>query len=217
MPYIYRMCEAVLDVVLPLKERAARTKKRTIDQIPLIPTPHDLLGARITTLMDYRNPEVQDLVQSLKYDKSAHAALLCAEVLSDYLREEISSQKTFSPRNIFLIPVPLHKKRARERGYNQIGIVLARLPQEFQSGPNAILAPALLSRTRETKQQTRLSRLERLSNVAGAFEVTDSDAIKGAHIYLIDDVTTTGATLVNAARPLRAAGANVTLIALARA
>ncbi len=217
MPTLYKICEALIDVILPLRARAARTKKRTIDQIGLCPTPHDLLGTRITTLMHYKNPEVQDLVQSLKYDRSAHAAALCADVLADYLREEVASQRAFSPRKIILIPVPLHKSRARERGYNQIGVVLERLPKEFRDGSLCALAPELLARTRETKQQTRLPRHERLSNVAGAFDATDAGAIKGTHVYLIDDVTTTGATLVNAGRPLRAAGAQVTLIALARA
>ncbi len=72
-------------------------------------------------------------------------------------------------------------------------------------------------RTRETKPQTRLPRSERLSNVAGAFAVTDEQAIADTHIFILDDVTTTGATLANAATPLRRAGAKVTLLALARA
>lgn len=217
MPTIYRICEAALDVILPLRARAARTKKRTIDQIPLTPTPHDLLGTHITTLMNYRDSEVQDLVQSLKYDRSGHAAQLCADALADYLREEIAAQRAFSPRTILLLPVPLHKGRERERGYNQIGVVLSRIPKEFRDGTLSTLAPRLLERTRETRQQTRLPRHERLSNVVGAFSAPDTGAIKDTHIYLIDDVTTTGATLVNASRPLRAAGATVTLIALARA
>jgi len=217
MPTIYRICEAIIDVVLPLKGRAARTKKRTIDQIPLIPTSHDLLGAKITTLMDYKKSAVQDLIQSLKYDGSGHAAKLAAEVLADYLREEISSQKNFSARKVFLIPIPLHKTRARERGFNQIGRVLDQLPAEFRDGTISTLAPSLLSRVRETKQQTRLSRSERLKNVVDAFEVTDVETLKNAHVFLIDDVTTTGATLVHAGTPLRKAGATITLLALARA
>jgi predicted amidophosphoribosyltransferase len=214
---ILAIFEDLFDTILPLRARAARTKKRSLEHIPLMPTPHELLGTRVTTLMDYRNSEVHDLVQSLKYDKSGHAAQLCADALADYLREEIASNKSFSPRKIILVPMPLHKKRVRERGYNQIGIVLSRLPRDFQNGTLSTLTPHLLERSRETRQQTRLPRHERLSNVAGAFHVTDVDAVKDAHIYLIDDVTTTGATLVHAGRPLRAAGALVSLLALARA
>ena len=205
--------ESVLDVVVPLRPRAARTKRRRIEEFPLVPTPHELLGSTITTLMDYREGAVQDMIRALKYDKSAHAAKLCATVLADYLQEEISQQKIFSPRKIFIVPIPLHASRARERGFNQIGLVLEHLPPEFRQ----LVAPQLLVRNRATKPQTRLQRSERLSNVAGAFEVPTPAEVRGTHIYLIDDVTTTGATLVNAATPLKRAGATVSLLALARA
>src|SRR5262249_3988950 len=109
--------ESVLDVVLPLRERSARTKSRTLEDIPLQPTSHDLLGAKITTLMDYQNPAVEDLIRSLKYDGSNHAAHLAASVLADFLREEIASEKSFSARKILLVPIPLYKTRARERGW----------------------------------------------------------------------------------------------------
>lgn len=209
--------DAILDAVLPLKERSARTKARTLEDIPLSPTAHELLRERITTLMDYRQDAVQDLIRALKYDSSAYAAHLAADLLADYLHEEFASAKNFSTRKILIVPVPLHKARSRERGYNQIEIVLKALPQEFRDGTLALHAPEALIRSRETRPQTRLPRSERLSNVAGAFEVPDADLVRKAHVFLIDDVTTTGATLVNAATPLRRAGAEVSLIALARA
>ncbi len=179
--------------------------------------PHDILGVRITTLMEYQNAPVEDLIRSLKYDGSSHAAKLAGSILTDFLREEIASAHTFSARKILLVPVPLHKSRARERGWNQIELVLQALPQEFRDGSIATYAQGALVRTRATKPQTRLPRSERLSNVAGAFAVTDESLVRDAHVFLIDDVTTTGATLANASTPLRRAGAKVTLLALARA
>ncbi len=216
MGSIFNVFEYLLDFVIPLKERAARTKERSIEDIPLVPTPHDLLKVRITTLTDYREPAVQDLIRSLKYDGSDHAASLAASLLADYLQEEISSQRSFSARKILIVPVPLHSDRAKERGFNQIGLVLERLPTEFRDGTVSTLAPEMLSRTRATKPQTRLHRSERLHNVEGAFELMGDDA-DTTHVFLIDDVTTTGATLKHAAKPLKDAGATVTLLALARA
>lgn len=209
--------EKIVDAVLPLRARSARTKSRSAEDIPLVPTVHELLRVHITTLMDYQNPAVEDLIRSLKYDGSGYGAQLAATLLADYLREEIASQRNFSQKKILLVPVPLHKSRARERGFNQIELVLKALPQEFRDGTLSRLAPETLARTRETKPQTRLPRSERLSNVAGAFSVPDESLVRGTHIYLMDDVTTTGATLANAATPLRRAGAEVTLLALARA
>ncbi|OGG57439.1 hypothetical protein A2853_03690 [Candidatus Kaiserbacteria bacterium RIFCSPHIGHO2_01_FULL_55_17] len=206
-----------LDTILPRRGRRVRTEKRTLEDIPLSPQPHDLLGVRITTLMDYRSPAVEDLIHSLKYDGSTRAAELAASVLADYLHEEIASSRTFSARKVLLVPIPLHASRARERGWNQVELVLRALPVEFRDGTRAVFAPHALARTRATKPQTRLPRSERLSNVAGAFAVPNEDSVRNVHVFLIDDVTTTGATLANAATPLRRAGANVTLLALARA
>ncbi|MEK7479898.1 MAG: ComF family protein [Patescibacteria group bacterium] len=217
MRRVWMILETILDTILPLRARTVRTKSRVLEDIPLTPTPHELLGVRITTLMNYRDSAVQDLIQSLKYDGSTHAARLAAAVLADYLREEIASAHTFSARRTLLVPVPLHKHRANERGFNQIELVLQALPQEFLDGTLATLAPKTLVRTRETKPQTRLPRSERLSNVAGAFVASDESLIRDVHVFLLDDVTTTGATLANAATPLRRAGAKVTLLALARA
>lgn len=217
MEKLLSLLETLVDAIVPLKERSARTKRRSIDDVELVPTDHELLGQKITTLTNYRKAAVQDLIQSLKYDKSPHAARLAASVLADFLREEISSQKSFSPREILLVPVPLHSARASERGYNQVALALSRLPEEFRDGTLARIEETALRRTRATSAQTTLKRQERLSNVAGAFAAGATMDFNDKHIYLIDDVTTTGATLVNAATPLRRAGATVSLIALARA
>ncbi|HEY4516627.1 MAG TPA: hypothetical protein VJG64_01650 [Candidatus Paceibacterota bacterium] len=216
MPTLRSVFEYLLDALVPPRARSARTKARTIVDIPLSPTEYTLLGERITTLMDYRQSEVGDLIRTLKYDGSSHAARLAAEVLAEYLREEIASLKLFSTRPIFLIPIPLHKSRSRERGFNQVALILNALPQEFRDGRIATLSPALV-RTRATAPQTRLPRPERIKNVAGAFALVDNTLIKRAHVFLIDDVTTTGATLVNAGKVLKASGASLSLLALARA
>ena len=207
----------LLDAIMPPRARSARTKRRSAVDIPLEPTEHELLDARITTLMDYRKPEVQDLIRALKYDASPHAAAIAAELLADYLREEIASLKLFSQKPVLLLPLPLHKSRERERGYNQIALVVKALPREFKDGTLAYYAPQALERTKATPTQTKLSRKDRIENVAGAFEVAEPSKITSTHIFLIDDITTTGATLLHAGKPLRKTGAEVTLLALARA
>lgn len=208
---------AIVDAVLPMRARTERTNALRAEELPLEPMTHKLLGTSITTLMDYQNRSVSDLIQSLKYDRSKYAAHLAAQVVADYLREEIADHRSFSQKKVLIVPVPSHLERVRERGFNQIELVLNVLPQEFKDGTVARLEPHLLERTRDTKQQTRLARSERLSNVAGAFMLREGADVSNTKIFLIDDVTTTGATLVNAATPLRRAGASVSLLALARA
>lgn len=109
-----------------------------------------------------------------------------------------------------VVPVPLHRRRRQERGYDQ-AMLLARVVARQLSLP---LVPALI-RTRATSQQASLDAAARTRNVEGAFALTQE--IRGQAILLVDDVFTTGATLEAAARPLLQAGASsVTALTFAR-
>jgi ComF family protein len=102
-----------------------------------------------------------------------------------------------------LVPVPLGAARARRRGYNQA----ERLGRVLADRSGHPLRAELLRRTRDTRTQTALAPEQRRANVAGAFEA--GPVPRGARVVLIDDVFTTGATLVEAARILAEAGAGV--------
>ncbi|MCL2576178.1 MAG: ComF family protein [Defluviitaleaceae bacterium] len=102
----------------------------------------------------------------------------------------------------FLIPVPLHPKRLKDRGYNQatllaieLGILLAKPVYEG------------LERLRYTEKQFGLSPEERLANLSGAIGTKPSFDVAGKHIVLVDDIFTTGATANDCARALKSAGA----------
>jgi ComF family protein len=99
-------------------------------------------------------------------------------------------------------PVPLSRKRLAERGYNQVSMVA--LPLTLMCGWG--YRPQALSRARETRSQVGLSREERRQNVRDAFAAQPS-IVRGKTILVIDDVTTTGATLEACAAALLKAGA----------
>ena len=209
--------QALLDIVLPRKERLVRAEHYVAEDLPILPTEHEACGVSVTTLLSYRNPAVEDCIRAVKYDDSVHAAELLAEALSEYLREEIAQIHSFSSKPVLLVPVPLHPLRHHERGFNQIERVLARLPTEFHDGTLARLSTDALVRVRPTAQPTHLTRAERLLTMKGAFAVHHIDAVLYAHVILIDDVVTTGATLAEAVRPLLNLEVAVDAIALARA
>ena len=209
--------QTMLDTVLPRKARIVRAASYSSEAIPVIPLIQTYGGVSITSLLTYQDQAIEDCIRALKYDRSAAAADILGEILAEYLREEVAQIRAFSTLPILLVPVPLHKRRFHERGFNQVALVLERLPKEFRDGKLTTISFGIIERTRETAPQTKLPRAERLENVKDAFSLAEREAAEHSHIILIDDVTTTGATLFEASRPLERIHASFTLIALARA
>lgn len=109
-----------------------------------------------------------------------------------------------------IVPVPLHPKRLRQRGFNQ-ALLLAK------AFPRVPLAREVLARVRHTVPQVELKPKERRDNVKGAFAVPDPALVKGKNILLLDDVYTTGATVRECAKVLHRAGASrVEVLTVAR-
>jgi len=112
-----------------------------------------------------------------------------------------------------MIPVPLHPKRLRWRGFNQ-SVILAR---EVGRQWDVPVDPFVLLRSRETSLQTELAEEERRKNVRGAFSVDPEKPIRGKSFLLVDDVYTSGATVDECSRALLRAGAKeVYVLTLAR-
>lgn len=112
-----------------------------------------------------------------------------------------------------IVPVPLHPRRKRQRGYNQATFIAQVLGQHY----SIPLASDTIIRKRHTDQQARLTRAQRQKNVKGAFGKGPED-VSGKSVLLVDDVLTTGATVGECARTLRRAGADrVNVLTLVRA
>lgn len=113
-----------------------------------------------------------------------------------------------------VVPVPLHPRRLAERGYNQAALLARAVADQL----DVRHAPRALERRRQTAQQARLGRAERLENMAEAFVVRDAAAVYGRSVLLVDDVLTTGATLLACQDALiRSGAAHVRAVCLARA
>jgi ComF family protein len=112
-----------------------------------------------------------------------------------------------------VVPVPIHPRRLAERGYNQSALLATPVAR----GLDVHLAPRVLDRSQDTPRQAALDRAERLVNVSGAFSVRTPALVRGAHVLLVDDVRTTGATLAACSAALHGAGAaRVRALVLAR-
>lgn len=152
------------------------------------------------------NGNIRETIHRFKYGQRFILARPFGRMLSEFTA-------SFSERPDIAVPVPLHVKRLRARGFNQ-SLLLARVISKSLSIGLDYLT---LRRTRETAPQIDLSTDERLKNVAGAFEIKNKSAFKGRNVLLIDDVFTTGATVKECAKVLKKAGANVRVLTLARA
>ena len=163
-------------------------------------------GKEILSCFDYRDRLVRQAVFELKYRGNKKVARLLATTLYDEL---LAFLEEYAPLTNFteplLVPIPLSKTRESERGFNQCKLLVDIL-LEMDGGRNFTLSFAL-TKCKDTGSQTKMdTRKKRLENLKGCF-VADGKAVEGRNIILIDDVATTGATLVEARKTLLRAGA----------
>jgi ComF family protein len=152
---------------------------------------------------------LRTVVQKFKYGRKVSLGKPLGRLMARGCEEFLSEF-----RADLILPVPLHPKRLRWRGFNQ-SVLLARQVSWAYGTP---MDPFVLLRCRETPPQTQLTEQERRKNMRGAFAVNPDKPIKKKRILLIDDVYTSGATVNECSRALRRAGAKeVYVLTLARA
>jgi len=150
----------------------------------------------------YKKGIGQRLLQQIKYGNKPELAVS----IGFWLGEKI---KNTSQAIDMIIPVPLHRKKLRKRGYNQSDY----FAQGISEATGVLWSSKVLMRTINNPSQTNRSRIERINNVEGIFKVKDPEAISSKKILLVDDVITTGATLNACSTALIIAGAQSTGIA----
>jgi len=167
-------------------------------------------------LLSYKNKFVKKCIWLLKYKSNKDVARLCAEILSDYFIEFAGEKYSFGIDDKFvMVPIPISKEHLGKRRYNQCKLILKELqkisPDIFSYNYSD------LKKIKNTKSQTEtLNREERLNNIKNSFRAKKNHNFKDQRVILIDDVVTTGSTLVEARKTLEKAGAKeVILVAIA--
>ena len=171
----------------------------------------------IFAVYDYRDPLIKRAIWNLKYYHRLSLGRKLGMYLYEAFIEEVSDMRIYtSGLPIIVIPVPLSHGRAKKRGYNQAEIIAKGF---CDSGNKEVLElrTDILKKKVETKPQARITnRNERLRNIRDVFEIKNPDIVKGRTIIIIDDVTTTGGTIKEILKLLKASGAKkVVGIALA--
>jgi ComF family protein len=134
-------------------------------------------------------------------------------VFGDLLQPVLQSLTEAYPIDV-MVPVPLHIRRLRERGFNQALLLIRELSKRM----GIPYEERVLKKIKDTPVQIALKKRERRKNLTGAFQVRDQEAIRGKAIVLVDDVYTTGATVNECSHALLKAGAKqVAVLTVARA
>ena len=177
---------------------------------------------------DYRNEAVKNLIHELKFHRIASAMEPIKKILDEYLSiviarkvapqsgatdEAISTHNFF--KNYSVVPIPISSKRLRQRGFNQAQLIAEHVARQCKWP----IANGNLIKIKDNKKQSELKNWEeRKSNVENCFSITRPELIKNENIILVDDVFTSGATINEAVKILKRAGARkIIALVIARA
>lgn len=161
---------------------------------------------RIDVYAPYKHPLARALVGNTKYHYEHTLARPMGNLLATLL--------TTIPTESLLVPIPLHPKKLRERGFNQSFLIATSIADII---PISIAPTGVLARTRYTTPQARTaSRAERKAHLKSAFALQSTESFTNKHIILVDDVVTSGATVRESARVLKTANpASIRVVAFA--
>ncbi|MDO8603890.1 MAG: phosphoribosyltransferase family protein [bacterium] len=164
----------------------------------------------VSAVFSYQNQALRRLIWKFKYKNARGVAQYFGEALYHEILGALSEELLLSKsERVLLVPIPLHKKRLHERGYNQSELLALEIMKcaKEQGGEEFFqIELGALIRTRKTKPQAKKEkRSARFENLRGAFVCSDPSRVRGRTVILIDDVTTTGATFVSAKSALSSA------------
>lgn len=199
------LLRSIIDLVFPPHPDIGRVMALSEEEISgyLSLTYHAEHGTY--TGLPYREENVRALIKANKFYKNTRAAQALGAVLGEILLSlHEDGQRVFAGERALIVPIASSKKRRRERGGNQVEWIIEAVPKEMMNAFD--YAPHALERAHR-ESQAMLGRAERQKNAQRVFNVRNRETIADRHIILVDDVIESGATMKDAMRALREAGA----------
>lgn len=200
---------AFLDIIYPPKCPACKTpvsaqgawcqacldKILSVRQINMVE--HNLTALDSCRVVCEYTGALKRLIHDMKFRQQQKYAIY----LSWLIQQNIDIK--YFPHIDYVIPIPLHAERLKERGYNQAEAIF----KDWAKAGDMLWRPELLERTRHTIPQWELKMTERRQNMKNAFVTTRPEMVTNKHIIIVDDIITTGITLDECAKVLKKAGA----------
>ncbi len=159
-----------------------------------IPLNQELPREKLIVAADYQNPLIKESVHRFKYSFIKELSKPLGKIMSQKLINYISGDSNV------LIPIPLHRKRLKWRGFNQSELLAREIGKEL----NMPVIDSLLIRKKNTLPQAKIENaIQRKENIKNVFGISSSFDLTDKTVILIDDISTTGATLKESARVLK--------------
>ncbi|EKD58508.1 MAG: amidophosphoribosyltransferase family protein [uncultured bacterium] len=219
--------KSILDTLFPIrcidcKKEGAWLCEKCLSKIPILSehvcgvcekqtTPHGMtcLNCKKKNPLDglvpavsYKHPSVCKAVHLFKYRFLPDLSVVLGSLITKCIRE------TELPIPDMIIPIPLHPRRMRWRGFNQSALLAQQVSENLLTLSEIPLVENVLIRKRYTSSQMEIKDYHnRQKNLIGAFSLSDKSIVENKIIFLIDDVATTGSTVFECAKVLKAAGA----------
>jgi ComF family protein len=206
--WLHKTLEYLTDLLLPKEEKVKLLETLgpagLFAKIPLTEHPQ--------ALFCYKNSLCRQAIWEIKFRGNKKLIRDFGLLLYEHILEELSDRATFSNfKNIILLPVPSSKSSQREKGFNQCVLIcreLMKIDKERKQNTFTLAENFLIKKINTAHQSRSHSRQERLENLKNTFEVKNTNLILADYSFiLIDDVITTGATMVESFRALQEAGA----------
>jgi len=200
----------ITDALFPLDETEKRLLKLEPDEAIPVFSPAVKFDSSVLPLMNtsslftYKDKLVEKLVWTIKYKKSAHSAKIAAYALCAKI-SGTEYKRGMQGRYILIIPMPISKRRRRERGFNQCELIMDEM-KKIDNNKGHIYAYDILERDAHTDRHTTMSRKDRLNSGSNLFSINESaqhdivgnEPLENFSVMIIDDVITTGSTMSDA-------------------